>query len=99
PQGVGRRGGEGSGTHLNDLFDTCLGSLRTARYHQGADLLGGVVQAPEADEVAVAEGDVDYILRADTEGPETVAPHLGDPVPILGAVEHTDRGAPTGAGG
>src|SRR4029079_1111098 len=53
--------------------------------------------SPEADERAVPECEVDRVLGPYAEAPQPVAPHLANPVPILGAVEHAYGSAPRGA--
>ena len=85
--------------HLHDLLDAALGGLRAAGDHQRAKLLAAVVRAPEADEGAIAKGKIDDIFRAHAKAPEAIAPHLGNPFPVLHAVQHADGRAPAGAGG
>ena len=60
---VGRRGREHGGAEVGDLEDARLGRLGAAGHVQHPDLLHRVVQAPEADERAVAERDVGRVGR------------------------------------
>jgi len=98
-QGVGRGRADDGRAGVDDLAHARLGGHVAAGQRQAAELLGGVVRAPEADERAVAEGEEDGVGRAHAEAPEGVAPHLGDPLPVLGAVEHGERPAAAGARG
>src|SRR6185312_10115290 len=63
------------------------------------NFLAAVVCSPEADERAVAEGEIHAVFRTHAEAPQAIAPHFSDPVPVLGAIQHANRGAPAGAGG
>ncbi len=56
------------------------------------------MRAPEADERPVREGEQDDVGGTQTEGPEPVRPHLGDPFPVPCAVEHAERRTSRGAG-
>jgi hypothetical protein len=96
---VGGRGADGRHVHLDDLPHAVLRRHVAARQHQGPDLLAAVVRTPEADERAVTEGEKDRVGGPHAEPPEAIAPHLGDPLPVLGAVEDAQRLAPAGAGG
>ena len=88
PQRIGRGRADDGRLHAEDLLDARLGRHVSARQHQAADLLAGVVRAPEADEGAVAEGEENDVRGAHAEAPEAVAPHFGDPLPVLHAVQH-----------
>src|SRR5688572_21357025 len=48
------------------------------------------MRSPKTDERSVPEGEVDTVLRPDTKAPKTVAPHLGDPLPVFHPVEDSD---------
>ncbi len=98
-QGVGGGGGDHGGPEVDDLSDPAVGGLGAAGDVQGAQLLQPVVQAPEPDEGAVAEGDIGGVRRTDPEPPQAVAPHLGLPGPVLGRVQHPDGLAAGGARG
>src|SRR5438105_12614187 len=52
--------------------------------------------APEAHEGAVAKSKENDIRGPDAESPEAVAPHLGDPLPVLHAVQYLKWDAPRG---
>ena len=72
--------------------------LGAAGHVQHADLLHRVVKSPEADERAVPERDVGGVDRPDAAAPDPVAPHLGDPRPVLARVERAQRPAAGRAG-
>src|SRR5579885_214238 len=97
PQRIGRRRADGGNAHIYDLAHARLSGLRAAGNHQGTDLLAGVVRAPEANEVTITEGEIDDIFGAHAKAPDAIAPHLADPVPVLRAVQHTNRCTPAGA--
>ena len=91
PQGVGRGGTDDGGLHAEDLFDAGLGCHVSTGQHEAANLFAGIVGTPEADEGAVAESEENDVGWAHPEAPETVAPHLRDPLPVLHAVQHLQR--------
>ena len=99
PQRVGRRGADDGRVRRHDLAHAGLGRHVAARQHEAAELLGGVVGAPETDEGPVAEGEEHAVAGADAEAPEGVAPHLRDPLPVLRAVEDRERPAAARPGG
>src|SRR5205823_11448336 len=37
------------------------------------------------------EGEINSIFRPDTKAPQSIAPHLADPVPVLHTVQYADR--------
>src|SRR5438105_10451763 len=96
-QGISGRGKDGRDTHLDNLFDARLASLRDAGDDQGPDLFTGIVRSPEANERAVAKGEIDDIFGPDPEAPDTIAPHFVDPIPVLHAIQHADGSTPGGA--
>src|SRR5438132_10630101 len=94
---ISGRGKDGRDTHLDNLFDARLAGLCAAGDDQGPNLLAGIMRSPEANERAVAKGEIDDIFGPDAEAPDTIAPHFVDPVPVLHAIQYTDGGTPGGA--
>src|SRR5438105_400911 len=99
PERVGRRAGEDLHLVLEQELDALLGVERARRDDRAADLLEGVLQAPEADEKAVPEGDQRPVPGPHAHRVGAGGPHLGGPGPVPGRVESADRLGAAGAAG
>ena len=98
-QGIGGRRAHHRRPHVHDLPDPLVGGHGPTGEGEAPHLLAGVVEAPEPDERRIAERHEHRVGGPDAESPQAVAPHLGDPLPVLHAVEHTDGRLAGGAGG